>query len=274
MSPAHQVLTLFGDYWWDVEDALPTGAIIASLGDLGVREATARAAISRLTQLDLLVASREGRRTAHRLSQRAREIVADEAHWLETFGVDEAAWDGRWSVVVFSIPEARRALRHAARSRLRWLGYAPLYDGVWVSPWPADAALEQITRLGVEDVTVMRASVDAASPHDPQSAWDLSGIAERYAQFAEALAAVRTDASPALALAERTRLMLRWQTFRQLDPRLPLELLPAHWPRSFVRHLFAEVHGALADAAMARVREHVTGIDPARAALVQLRHLH
>ena len=38
------------------------------------------------------------------------------------------------ALVAFSIPEQNRAARDSLRKQLRWLGFAPLYDGLWVSP--------------------------------------------------------------------------------------------------------------------------------------------
>ena len=41
VSPVRQVLTIFGDYWWHVGEPMPTGALVAALADLGVKEAAA-----------------------------------------------------------------------------------------------------------------------------------------------------------------------------------------------------------------------------------------
>ena len=51
-----------------------------------------------------------------------------------SFGRSPEPWDGMWSLVAFSIPEEHRAARDELRKALRWLGFAPLYDGLWVSP--------------------------------------------------------------------------------------------------------------------------------------------
>ena len=190
-SPARQVLTLFGDYWWSVPEPMPSGALVAALIDLGVKEAAARATLTRLTRLGLLEQGKVGRRTTHRLSERARGIVDEEARWLDTFGRVEPEWDGVWSVVAFSIPESRRAVRHTARSRLRWLGFAPLYDGVWISPLDAAAqAKDQLVELGADDVTSMRAHLDTTIPGGPQSAWDMDAALRQYAAFDAELRAV------------------------------------------------------------------------------------
>ena len=170
---------------------MPTGALVAALADLGVKEAAARATLTRMTRTGLLSAGRAGRRTMHRLTERAVAIVDEEAAWLDAFGLVEAPWDGLWSVLAFSIPESRRATRHLARSRLQWLGVAPLYDGGWISPGDrAAAAMAQLRELAVEDVTSMRASLETSIEGGPQSAWDLDAVAEQYREFTDALHAV------------------------------------------------------------------------------------
>ncbi|MFG6403049.1 PaaX family transcriptional regulator C-terminal domain-containing protein [Microbacterium sp. P04] len=263
VSPARQVLTLFGDYWWRVPEALPTGSILGALGDLGVKEAAARAALGRLVDVDLLSAERDGRRTAHRLTDRGLAVVGDEAQWLDTFGVREQPWDGTWTVVAFSIPESQRALRHSSRSRLRWLGFAPLYDGVWISARDAAAdALGQLSQLGVADVTAMRAQLERSGGASPRSAWNLDEIQRQYAAFATTLTDAETPGEPVNALALRSRLMLAWQAFRETDPALPSELLPSDWPRVPLRRRFAEVHASLGPASVERFTQLVSAIEP------------
>ena len=273
VSTARQVLTLFGDYWWEADEPMPSGAIIAALGDLGVKEAAARATLTRLTRLELLVSDRAGRRTTHRLSSRAAQIIAEEAAWLDSFGLDESRWDGLWSVLAFSIPESRRDVRHSARSRLKWLGYAPLYDGVWISPLDTAAeAMAELRELGVEDVTSMRASVETATPGGPQSVWDLDDARREYRAFELDLAdsPLREGAA---ALAERSRLMLTWQRFRGIDVGLPREVLPENWPRVAVREQFARRFDDLGPEAEARMRDHVRAISPELEDAVKVRRL-
>ena len=182
--PAHQILTLFGDYWWGVPEAIPTGALLAGLGDLGVNEPAARAAISRLVDQDLLEMSKEGRRTSHALSERGQRVVRDEARWLTRFGCSDVEWDGLWSVIAFTIPEAQRSQRHVARTRLRWLGYAPLYDGVWISPFDTREQAEQVLgEAGVPDVTSSRSALRMSDPAGPARAWNMEEVRQSYLEF-------------------------------------------------------------------------------------------
>ena len=132
--PPRLLLTLLGDYWWQRTEPLPSSAIVALLGEFGVSDSAARAALSRLTRNGLLVTSKTGRRTFSRLSSRAAAILDDGARRIFSFGAANQPWDGMWSLVAFSIPEDNRAARDALRKQLRWLGFAPLYDALWVSP--------------------------------------------------------------------------------------------------------------------------------------------
>lgn len=272
VSPVRQVLTIFGDYWWHVDEPVPTGALIAAFADLGVKEAAARATLTRMTRTGLLSADRAGRRTVHRLTERAVAIVDEEAAWLDTFGLVDAPWDGLWSVLAFSIPESQRATRHLARSRLKWLGFAPLYDGVWISPGDRAAeAMAQLRELDVMDVTSMRATLETSIEGGPQTAWDLDAVAEQYREFADALKDAVPPPSAAEAFAERTRLMLGWQAFRVLDTGMPAELVPPDWPRVATRRAWARRYNELGDAAEERVRALVGEIDDSLPRLVTTR---
>ncbi|WP_341995889.1 PaaX family transcriptional regulator [Microbacterium sp. LWH7-1.2] len=261
VSPVRQVLTVFGDYWWGVDDALPTGALVTALTDLGLKEAAARATLGRMVRGGLLGVERAGRRTTHSLTPRALDIVEEEGAWLESFGLVEPAWDGLWTVLAFSIPESERSSRHLARSRLRWLGFAPLYDGVWVSPRDrAAAAMSELRDLGVSDVTAMRATLQTTIAGGAQSAWNLDDIAAEYRRFAAGMKPGQPD-GPVAAFVERMRLMLGWQTFRLLDTGMPAELVPGDWPRAATRRAWASRYNELGDAAESRIRTLVGEID-------------
>jgi len=132
--PPRLLLTLLGDYWWQRTESLPSAAIVGLLAEFGVSDSAARAALSRLTRNGLLVTLRNGRRTYVQLSSRAADVLDDGARRIFSFGGRPSPWDGMWSLVAFSIPEEHRSARDELRKALRWLGFAPLYDGLWVSP--------------------------------------------------------------------------------------------------------------------------------------------
>lgn len=270
-SPSRQVLTLFGDYWWHVDQPFPSAALVASLGDLGVADGAARATLSRLARAEVLVGDRAGRRTSYRLAPRGVDIVETQSAWLDRFGVVESAWDGTWGVVAFSVPEAQRSLRHQARNRLRWLGYAPLHDGLWISARNNEqTAATELAQLGAARITAFRATALDTQPGEPQDAWNLAELSGQYEAFVADLGRPLPD-DPGASLADRMRCILSWQSFRVADPDLPEQLLPTDWPRRRARAGFVGRYRALAASAEARVREHVAAVDAELAAAVSHR---
>lgn len=44
---------------------------------------------------------------------------------IYSFGRDDVEWDGHWLLLLVSVPEAQRDLRHRIRSQLNWAGFGP-----------------------------------------------------------------------------------------------------------------------------------------------------
>jgi phenylacetic acid degradation operon negative regulatory protein len=266
--PPRLLLTLLGDYWWQRTEPLPSAVIVALLAEFGVSDSAARAALSRLTRNGLLVTSKSGRRTFSRLSSRAAAILDDGARRIFSFGAANQPWDGMWSLVAFSIPEDNRAARDALRKQLRWLGFAPLYDGLWLSP--RDHAAEVIGYLKDLDITTATAFRATSVPVEcdiPARAWDLARLRSQYECFIAFARQLRDTTAagqmpPMDALIARTRVMDEWRAFPGLDPDLPAELLPSAWPRAQARELFIGCYDLLGPLAARRVRQIITRYSP------------
>jgi len=300
--PPRLLLTLLGDYWWQRTESLPSAAIVGLLAEFGVSDSAARAALSRLTRNGLLVTSRGGRRTFVRLSARAADVLDDGARRIFSFGSTPAPWDGMWSLVAFSIPEQHRSARDELRKALRWLGFAPLYDGLWVSPRDhAGDVISRLKDLGITTATAFRATalpvpVSVPAPHAvdringdgggadgdgpgtvlvttgtpgdiPARAWDLTGLHDRYQEFVAYAGLLRDqvlagEITAADALVARTRVMNEWRAFPAMDPDLPDELLPPAWPRENARELFIACYDLLGPLAARRVRQIIARYSP------------
>ena len=236
-QPQHLIVTLFGDYWLERPEHLPSAGLVALAGEFGVSATSARAALSRLARRGLLTSSKTGRNTFYGLTRRAERVLRAGPVADHVVRPRRRAGRGtaRWVVVVFSVPEERRDVRHALRTRLRWLGFASLYDGVWVSPRPVAAESAGVLReLGVEQATVLESSAlhpAPGRPGHPLTAWDLDELRRIYesfvAEFAPVRARVRSgQVGAAEALVTRTAIMDTWRSFPALDPDLPPCMLP------------------------------------------------
>jgi len=264
-SPQGLAVTLLADYTLRTRAWLPSAAIVALLAEAGVSQAGARTAISRLARRGVLEGSKRGRNSSYRLTPAAAEVLSTGGRAIISSAADTGGWDRQWTLVAFSLPQDEVTRRRGLRSRLRWLGFAPLYDGLWVSPHDLSGkARTQLTELAFGAVTVFRAwHVDLGTSigRNPLDAWDTAAIAASYRSFIERwnplLDRVRDTAiTGAEAVRARTEVMDTYRRLPVLDPGLPLDLLPPGWLREPARELFAAVYDGLA----ATAEEHVRAV--------------
>ncbi|HWD05472.1 MAG TPA: PaaX family transcriptional regulator C-terminal domain-containing protein [Amycolatopsis sp.] len=273
-SSQHLLTTLLGDYWVLRTEHLPSAALVALLGEFDVGLNAARAALNRLARRGVVVSSKVGRNSYYGLAPGASDMLLAGGYRFVSFGQENESWDGQWTVAMFTLSERERELRYALYSRLRWLGFAPLYDGTWVSARPvAEEARQEFDELGLGEVTIFRATEHAPSARRPIDAWDLDEIAGRYTEFITTYEPLRTKVrngavGASQALLSRTRIMDSWRSFPGIDPDLPSNLLPPRWPRRAAYELFVEVYNALGSLAAIRVRQIVERYSPELAELI------
>ncbi len=271
--PQHLLLTILGDFWYARRECLPTRALVTLLGEFGVSHQGSRTAISRLVHRGLLEFNRTRGTGGYQLTSYADWVLRDGLRRISQFGSSSKDWDGEWTLVTFSIPESQRHLRHMLRTRLRWLGFAPLYNGIWVSPWDrADEVAQLLSELDIFSVSIFRAKLSTSSPDSPVSAWDLDALARAFDEFIEEFAPllerVRAgEIGSAEALRQRTFVMDAWRRFPGIDPDLPVELLPDNFPRDRACAVFSEIYRTLGPMAESRVRHLLVQCAPEEARL-------
>ena len=261
VKPQRLLVTLLGDHWRGKPEHIPSTALLRLLGEFGVSVQGARSALSRLVRRGLLARSRRGRRTFYGLTDRGLELLDEGAKRIFGFGVEQPPWDGTWSMVAFSVAEADRDRRHLLRTRLRWLTFAPLYPGLWISPHQhLEEAARVLEELGIDNVTLFKGIVPSwgSRPGDFLGAWNLESLRESYLGYIKRFRPVRARLaagriSAAEALVMRTRVIDEWRRFPREDPDLPDDFLPANWPRREARALFDELFRRLGPAAERRV---------------------
>ncbi|MEV4847562.1 PaaX family transcriptional regulator C-terminal domain-containing protein [Micromonospora matsumotoense] len=256
-------VTLIADYTASTRAWLPSAAIVALLGEFGVTNGAARTAISRLARRGVLEVNRHGRYSTYRLTDGAAADLSNGGTVIATVGVEPAPWDGSWTVVVFSIPEQERTRRRTLRDHLRWSGYAPLYDGVWISPAPLPPQERAaLAAAACGSVTVLRAQhqdLEAEVDRNPAEAWDLPGIAKEYERFIDKWGALLPriaagSVTSAAAVRARTEVMNVYRRFPVLDPMLPMALMPPDWPRRRATEAFVAIYDGLLQPAQDHIR--------------------
>ncbi len=253
LQPQDLVITMLGTYVRPLgRDTVWSGGLVALLGELGFSHGAARVASTRLVRRGLIARERAGRLVYYRITPRCDALLAEGDVRIFTLGRARDAGE-EWTVLWHQIPEDRRLERSRLARRLRFLGFGPVQDSVWVSPH--DHAEEVVRLLGELEVsafaTVFIGSVGAEPglPALVARAWDLDGLRERYEAFVREFSEIerRRRVSDAHAFLVRTRLVHLFRGFPGLDPELPEALAPVSDVRGRAVQLFHSLFDSLAE---------------------------
>ncbi|NUP47616.1 MAG: PaaX family transcriptional regulator [Catenulispora sp.] len=235
------MLTFFGIRVLGQPVALFTGSVIDVFARVGVAEQAVRSTLARMVDRGLLERHRQGRKVYFGITEHATAVLQDGYDRVWRIGAVNDDWDGSWTLVGFSLPEAWRRQRHDLRSRLVWGGFGPVQSGLWVAPRSVDVP-ELVAGLGLD----AHLNVFHGTPQAPtearavlDTAFDVAAIASRYKVFLEHWdAAARSETDP---LARQLLLHTDWLDLIRQDPHLPAEHLPADWPAARAERLFHTV---------------------------------
>jgi phenylacetic acid degradation operon negative regulatory protein len=242
------LITVLGEYVLPRGAPVWTSVLVEVLGLLGVAEKSARQALARSAAEGWLSRAQYGRRVRWELTGPGTTLLGDGARRIYSFGRSAGGWDGRWLLLLVSIPDSKRDLRHRLRTRLNWAGFGALAAGVWVSPDPAREAEARdiLASLGLADAALsfLGAYGSVGTPAQvARQAWDLDAVSARYQDFINAFSGPSPATGPDYLVAQ-TRLVHSWRRFPFLDPQLPPDLLPAGWAGTTAARLFRSRHDA------------------------------
>jgi phenylacetic acid degradation operon negative regulatory protein len=254
------LLTVLGELVLPSKNPVWTSALLHVLAGLDVEEKSARQAIARTASDGWISSERDGRRVRWVLAPPGRKLLTEGAARIYSVGSRQTSWDGRWLVVMASVPETQRKLRHKLQTRLAWAGLGNPVGGMWVSPHPDRA--EEVRRI-IADLGLEGSALSFVGPFGEigserslvNRAWNLAEVGEHYEQF---LAMVNADKSPPPGdetLFAQVRLVHEWRRFPFLDPQLPDTLLPSKWIGHRAKTVFDAKHDAWAPGARARWAE-------------------
>jgi phenylacetic acid degradation operon negative regulatory protein len=240
------LMTLLGEFVLPRGRPVWTSTLVDVLATFGVEEKSARQALSRTAGEGWLVSERLGRRVRWSLTPPGRRLLTEGADRIYGFGRPESEWDGRWLMLLVSVPETKRDLRHGLRTRLTWAGFGSPTPGVWISPGAGrqDEAQSILRELGLDtEAMSFVAAYGTIGDEDAMvaRAWDLSALEERYESFIDEFTGLNPDTGETVLHAQ-TLLVHEWRRFPFLDPQLPMRLLPPNWSGAQAAELFHRKH--------------------------------
>jgi phenylacetic acid degradation operon negative regulatory protein len=238
------LLTVLGEFVWPSGGAAWTGSLLYILRGLGIEEQTARQAIARAAAAGWIEAERRGREVMWSLTADGRRIFEEGSPRVRSMSNPFSGWDGRWLILLVTIPHTHRTARKRLYAGLTWAGFGNPAPGVWLSPHPERKA--EVTRL-VQQLDldkhtmsfVGKAEDVGISPREMVAqGWDLDALEQHYRAVLDAFTGLR-PAGPDGVLFAYVRMVSEWQRFPFTDPQLPEALLSDWIGRRVARHIEA-----------------------------------
>jgi phenylacetic acid degradation operon negative regulatory protein len=260
------LLTVLGELVMPNANSAWTASLLYVLTRLGIEEQTARQAIARGAAAGWITARRQGREVRWELTGAGRRLIETGAERVLSMSAGAEPWDGRWVIVLVSIPQSQRAVRKKLYGALSWEGFGNPTPGVWLSPHPERQAGAQqiIDDLGLRESTL--AFVGTLAPMGLRNdeivarAWDLEGVRAEYQELIIRYSGLRPPPGDPLLLTH-VQLVNEWQRFPFLDPQLPDALLP-NWIGRRAAVVFTQLRAEWYEEAQARWREVVAETIP------------
>src|SRR5690554_2634384 len=247
--PEQLLLAFFGELVVDKGvEAVPAAVLLEVLEELELAPTATRATLARMVARGLLGKRPSGRSVSYLLAPEGERVLREARD--RVFADEPFAPEGSgWTLVTFSIPEARRDVRHRVRARLTWAGFGLVRDGLWIAPGEVDVAraLDGLPEEDAElDLLAFRAEEVPGFPvaESLAGAWDLEAIRERHESFQAAWAETEVDAGHALR--DLTALVADWLDLLRAAPRLPVAHLGTSWPSARSVETFRRLHRGLA----------------------------
>ena len=254
------IFTLYGDYIRHYGNEIWIGSLIRLLKEFGHNEQSVRAAISRMYKQGWVDSRKEGNKSYYFLTARGIDRMDEAAKRI--FKLNPEKWDGKWRMLIYSIPEEKRNIRDELRKELLWSGFGSIANSSFISP--NDLTKQVYMLIDKYDIKehVHYFIAEYNGPRHNQTllkeCWDLNDINEHYKTFIDFYSGkfyqdkkkiAKNQMTPAECFVERTKLVHEYRKFLFIDPGLPEELLPKMWLGNKAANLFTDYYRELTEPA-------------------------
>jgi phenylacetic acid degradation operon negative regulatory protein len=251
------VFTLYGDYIRYRGGEAWIGSLIRLLQPIGLSGQAVRSTLSRMARKGWLKSRTAGRYSFYSLTPKSIRLLEEGAQRI--FQPRADPWDGRWHLLVYSIPEAKRHLRRRLQRRLRWLGFGTLNHATWISPRDLHDEVEQVVNgFNIHPYVDLFVAEHRDFSRDAEivaRCWDLKRLRKYHAaliarfeplyEHDKARIKAGHRLQPETCFVRRFRLIEEYLSSPYVDPNLPLELLPEDWLGGKAAQLLQEYHEML-----------------------------
>lgn len=185
LNTRSMIFTLYGDYIAHYGSKIWIGSLIRLLNEFGHNDQSVRAAISRMNKQGWVQAEKIGNKSYYSLTPRGQKRI-DEAG-KRIFKLKPEEWDGKWRILMYTIPEEIRNVRDELRKELIWSGFGSMSNSFWISANNLERQVNDLIDKYEINQYVDFFVAEYKGPHENQrlveKSWDLQEINSKYQDF-------------------------------------------------------------------------------------------
>ncbi|OIK10395.1 phenylacetic acid degradation operon negative regulatory protein PaaX [Bacillus sp. MUM 116] len=254
------IFTIYGDYIHHYGNKIWIGSLIRLLKEFGHNEQAVRVAVSRMLKQGWVESEKIENRSYYFLTKQGINRIEEAGNRI--FKLHPSEWDGKWRVLMYTIPEEKRQIRDELRQELLWSGFGSFSNACWISPNNLEKEVKLlIKKYDISEYVDFFVSEYIGPRDNPtlvERSWPLAEVVEKYEEFiimyskqffANQEIINRGEMTDAQCFVERTKLVHEYRKFLFIDPGLPNDLLPENWNGNLAATLFNQYYQLLAEPA-------------------------
>ncbi|MFS0781930.1 phenylacetic acid degradation operon negative regulatory protein PaaX [Bacillus sp. 1P06AnD] len=256
------IFTIYGEYVRHYGNKIWIGSLISLLKEFGHNEQGVRVAISRMVKQGWVESEKQGNKSYYSLTERGMHRMEEAAQRI--YKLNPQKWDGKWRILMYTIPEEKRQIRDELRKELLWSGFGSFSSGCWLSPNHLEEEVHQLIQkydIGqYADFFISDYKGPANAKDLVEKSWPLDEVEAKYESFISMYSSQfiidqssiqREEMTNAECFAVLTNLVHEYRKFLFVDPGLPQELLRPRWSGNHAASLFSQYYRILSKPANA-----------------------
>lgn len=155
-------------------------------------------------------------------------------------------WDGKWRIISYEIPEAKREIRDRLRREMQGWGLGPWHRSFWLTPHPIIETLKQLVNQREEEKYIQAFCSDHSFGDQEiliEKVWGKSVLEKEYRELFKKWHEILSKEGDKLE--KFRKIIADYITILRKDPGLPQELINANWIGFEAHNIFKEIRSIL-----------------------------
>jgi len=197
-------------------------------------------AVSRLEQNGLIKKVNKAKRVHLRLTEKGRKVINEHR---ASDRKSLPAWDHKWRIIIFDIPEEKKHLRKMLRRFLISIGFGKVQRSVWISPHKLQKTVQRYAdKLDLSDYIYLitaESFLEITGREMAARCWNIDRLHQDYLNLIDQYTTLKkrvknlksglsSETNDPLRIL-KSRLEWDYNSIILRDPCLPPELLPDQW---------------------------------------------